>query len=153
MMRKPLEIVCVLLLAALIAVPFIQIIAREVMGSAIVGAEELTRFLLICTVFAAYPLVTASHENIVMSELLDNLPGRLRSALPLRHPCGGVATCGFLAFVAFQNITGNMRGATPTLKIPFWIFMGATTFGFAGACLVHLVQLRKPNSGHGSVAL
>ena len=46
-----------------------------------------------------------------------------------------------------------MRGATPTLKIPFWVFMGATTFGFAGACLVHLVQLRKPDAGHGSVAL
>ena len=153
MMRKPLEIVCVLLLAALIAVPFIQIIAREVMGSAIVGAEELTRFLLICTVFTAYPLVTASHENIVMSELLDNLPGRLQRAVRFVILAAGIATCGFLAFVAFQNITGTMRGATPTLKIPFWVFMGATTFGFAGACLVHLVQLRKPDAGHGSVAL
>ncbi len=153
MMRKLLEIVCVLLLAALVAVPFIQIIAREVIGSAIVGAEELTRFLLICTVFTAYPLVVASHENIVMSELLDNLPARLRHALRFVIVAAGLATCGFLAWVAFQNIMGNMRGATPTLKIPFWVFMGATTFGFAGACLVHLFQMRRPDAGSGSVAL
>ena len=153
MMRKLLEIVSVLLLAALVAVPFIQIIAREVLGSAIVGAEELTRFLLICTVFVAYPLVVASHENIVMSELLDALPARAGRALRFVILAAGIATCGFLGWVAFQNIMGNMRGATPTLKIPFWIFMGATTFGFAGACLVHLVQLRRRDTGHGSVAL
>lgn len=153
MMRKPLEVICVLLLAALVAVPFIQIIAREVLGSAIVGAEELTRFLLICTVFTAYPLVVASHENIVMSELLDNLPARPQRAVRFLILAAGLATCGFLGWVAFQNIMGNMRGATPTLKIPFWIFMAATTFGFAGAALVHLVQWRRRDTGQGSVAL
>lgn len=152
-MRKPLEIVCVLLLAALVGVPFIQIIAREILGSAIVGAEELTRFLLICTVFAAYPLVVASRENIVMSELLDALPPKAARAVRFVILCAGIATCGFLAWVAFDNIMGNMRGATPTLKIPFWVFMGATTFGFAGACLVHLVQLRSPDASSGSKAL
>ncbi|WVJ71752.1 TRAP transporter substrate-binding protein DctP [Paracoccus marcusii] len=81
-------------------------------------------------------------------------PARQTSQQPtLCDRCRGAGNLRVLAFVAFQNISGNMRGATPTLKIPFWIFMGATTFGFAGACLVHMVQLRKPNSGHGSVAL
>lgn len=152
-MRKPLEIVCVLLLAALVGVPFIQIIARELLGSAIVGAEELTRFLLICTVFAAYPLVVASRENIVMAELLDALPRRAGRAVRFIILVAGIATCGFLGWVAFDNIMGNMRGATPTLKIPFWVFMSATTFGFAGACLVHLLQLRRPDAASGSKAL
>ncbi|MFC0201951.1 TRAP transporter small permease [Paracoccus rhizosphaerae] len=152
-MRKSLEFVCVFLLGALVAVPFIQIIAREVFGAAIVGAEELTRFLLICTVFVAYPLVVSSNENIVMAELLEALPTRLRRGIRFLIITAGIVTCGFLGWVAIQNIMGNLRGATPTLKIPFWIFMGATAFGFAGACIVHLAQLRRPPDAQSSVAL
>jgi TRAP-type C4-dicarboxylate transport system permease small subunit len=152
-MRKGLELVCVLLLGTLVAVPFIQILAREIFGAAIVGAEELTRFLLICTVFVAYPLVVSKNENIVMAELREALPPKLRRAVWFLIVVAGIATCGFLGWVAIQNIMGNMRGATPTLKIPFWIFMGATAFGFAGACIVHVLQLRRANRAQNSVAL
>lgn len=152
-MRRALEIVCVLLLAALVAVPFVQVIARDVFGSAIVGAEELTRFLLICNVFVAYPLVVHHRENIVMDELLDALPAKLNRALHRLIALSAIAACGFLAWVAVENISGNMRNATPTLKIPFWIFMGATAFGFAAACLAHLLNLRREPKEHSSVVL
>lgn len=152
-MRRILEIICVLLLGALVAVPFVQVVARDVFGSAIIGAEELTRFLLICTVFAAYPLVVNRGENIVMGELLDALPGRAGKSVNLLISVGAIATCGFLGWVAIDNISENMKNATPTLKIPFWIFMGATAFGFAVACIVHLVNLRRQPKAHSSVTL
>lgn len=152
-MRRPLEIICVLLLAALVTVPFVQVIARDVFGSAIVGAEELTRFLLICTVFVAYPLVVRQGENIVMGELLDALPTRANKVVNFLISFGAIATCGFLGWITVDNISDNMKNATPTLKIPFWIFMGATSFGFVGACLVHLVNLRRQPKAHSSVTL
>ncbi|TKA97206.1 TRAP transporter small permease [Cereibacter changlensis] len=152
-MRRLLEILCVLLLAALVAVPFIQVIMRDVFGAAIVGAEELTRFLLICTVFIAYPLVIDSGENIVMGELREALPPRLRSMVGMLISVCAITTCGFLAWVTVDNISANLKNATPTLKIPFWLFMGATAFGFAGACLVHLRHLRKPPQAQSSVTL
>ena len=152
-MRRALEIICVLLLAALVAVPFVQVIARDVFGSAIVGAEELTRFLLICSVFVAYPLVVNHGENIVMGELLDALPNRAKKTMNFLISFGAITTCGFLGLVAVQNISGNMNNSTPTLKIPFWIFMGATAFGFIGAFIVHLFNLRRQPKTHSSVAL
>lgn len=116
---------------------------RYVFGSPIIGAEELTRFLLICTVFVSYPLVVQDGENIVMDELHEVLPGKLRRLLGLLIATTAAATCLFLAVVVVLNIFSNSNSATPTLGIPFWIFLSATLFGFAGAGISHLLGLRK----------
>ena len=79
--RRFLAAFCVLVLAALVMVPFIQVMMRDVAGAAIIGAEEFTRFLLIVLVFAAYPLVVAERENIVMSEFHEAMPPALRRAV------------------------------------------------------------------------
>jgi TRAP-type C4-dicarboxylate transport system permease small subunit len=51
------------------------------------------------------------------------------------------ATCLFLAVVVVLNISSNSNSATPTLGIPFWIFLSATLFGFAGAGISHVLGL------------
>lgn len=144
MTKRLLELICVLLLGALILVPFIQVLMRDIFGRPIIGAEELTRFLLICCVFVAYPLVVAAGENIVMSEILDNLPGRLRRFCIRVIAAGSIIACAFVAVVVAMNISANMNNATPTLKIPFWLFLGAALFGFSGAAFLHVIHLRKP---------
>lgn len=153
MLRKCLEGLCILLLGALVAVPFIQIMARYVFNAPIIGAEELTRFLLICTVFIAYPLVIDSGENIVMGEIKESLPRTLRRAVNLAISVSAAGVCIFIAAVVLMNISGNLHNATPTLKIPFWIFLGATFLGFAGGGIVHLLHLRKPPQKQSSVSL
>lgn len=136
--------VCVLVLAALVAVPFVQVIMRDVFGAAIIGAEEFTRFLLIVLVFMAFPLVVAEHENIVMAEFREALPDSLRTALAYLITASAAIAAGFIAWVAWNTIFRNLNNATPTLKIPFWLFLGATFFGFAAASLFHLLDLRHP---------
>lgn len=143
-MKRLLELACVLLLGALIAVPFLQVIMRDLMGRAIIGAEELTRFLLICNVFVAYPLVVAAGENIAMTEIQEGLPARLRAVLVRVIAFVSVIACAFVAVVVAMNIAANLTNATPTLKIPFWLFLGATFVGFAGAAILHLIHLRHP---------
>lgn len=144
MTKRLLELICVLLLGALILVPFAQVLMRDFVGRPIIGAEELTRFLLICCVFVAYPLVVAAGENIVMSELLDNLPGRLRRFFLRLVAAGSIIACAVMAVVVAMNISANMNNATPTLKIPFWLFLGAALLGFSGAAILHVIHLRKP---------
>lgn len=153
MLKTGLEAICVVLLGALVAVPFVQIVMRYVFGAPIVGAEELTRFLLICTVFVAYPLVVESGENIVMGEMKDALPHLLKRAVTLLISVSAAGICVLLAVVVLMNISGNLRNATPTLKIPFFIFLGATFIGFAGAAVVHLWHFRKPPQKQTSVSL
>lgn len=142
--KRLLAAFCASVLVALVLVPFVQIIMRDVAGSAIIGAEEFTRFLLIVLVFAAYPLVVMERENIVMAEFQELLSDRLRRALTFIITLSAFLAAGFIAWVAWVTIFKNLNNATPTLKIPFWLFLGSSFFGFTAAALRHLVDLRHP---------
>jgi TRAP-type C4-dicarboxylate transport system permease small subunit len=143
----------VLLLAGLVVTPSLQIVMRGLFGLPFIGSEELSRFLLICLIFTAYPLVVAEGENIVMGELKAALPALARRVLDLTISLAAVGSSAFLAWVTYQTIYGNLRNVTPTLKIPFWIFLSATLIGFAGAAIVHLVHLRRPPQKETNIAL
>lgn len=142
--RRLLGAFCALVLVALVVVPFTQVVMRDLFGSAIIGAEEFTRFLLIVLVFTAFPIVVLERENILMAEFLQALPDPLRKALTFLITAAAVTAAGFIAYVAWQTIFRNLNNATPTLKIPFWLFLGSTFFGFAAATLAHLIDLRDP---------
>jgi TRAP-type C4-dicarboxylate transport system permease small subunit len=155
-MRVPeriLTVIVVAVMAGLIIVPTAQVIMRGVFTLPFIGAEELTRFLLICLVFLAYPLVIEHGENIVMGEFKAAMPSKLRAVVNFTISVSAVAVTGFIAWVTAANISRNLANATPTLGIPFWIFLGATLFGFAGAALVHLIHLRKPPQADTNIAI
>lgn len=155
-MRLPervLTAVVAVLVAGLVLVPTAQVVMRNAFTLPFIGAEELTRFLLICLVFCAYPLVVQNGENIVMGEIKAALPARLRALVNVSISLSAIAITGFLAWVTATNISKNLSNATPTLGIPFWIFLGATLFGFAGAVVVHLIHLRKPPQADKNVAV
>lgn len=133
-----------LVLLALVFVPFLQIVLRYIFNAPIVGAEELTRFLLIILVFAAFPLVVAERDNIIMTEFREMLPKRPQRLLAYLITIAAIIAAGFIAYVAWVTIFANLKNATPTLKIPFWLFLGTTFLGFALATLFHLLDLRKP---------
>jgi TRAP-type C4-dicarboxylate transport system permease small subunit len=143
----------VVLLAALVLVPSLQVVMRSIFGLPFIGSEELSRFLLICLVFLAFPLVVIEGENIVMGELKAALPAGPRRVLDLCISLVAIGSAGFLAWVTWETIFRNLRNTTPTLKIPFWIFLAATLIGFAGAALVHLVHLRRPPQKETNIAL
>ncbi len=155
-MRLPerlLTIFVVIIMAGLVLVPTAQVIMRGVFVLPFIGAEELTRFLLICLIFCAYPLVVQHGENIVMGEFKAALPDRLRRLVHLLISLSAVVLTGFMAYVTIANISRNLKNATPTLGIPFWIFLGAAFFGFAGAAIVHLLHLRKPPQADTNIAV
>ena len=143
----------VIIMAGLVLVPTAQVIMRGVFVLPFIGAEEFTRFLLICLIFCAYPLVIEHGENIVMGEFKAAMPKPLRGVVNWTISLTAIGVTGFLAYVTATNISKNLTNATPTLGIPFWIFLGATLFGFAGAAVVHLLHLRKPPQADTNVAV
>lgn len=143
----------VMILAGLVLVPTAQVIMRGVFVQPFIGAEEFTRFLLICLIFCAYPLVVQKGENIVMGEFKAALPDRPRRVLNVLISIGAISATAFIAYVTASNISRNLNNATPTLGIPFWLFLGATLLGFAGAAVVHLLHLRKPPQADKNVVL
>jgi TRAP-type C4-dicarboxylate transport system permease small subunit len=143
----------VIVMAGLVLVPTAQVIMRGVFVLPFIGAEEFTRFLLIVLIFCAYPLVVERGENIVMGEFKAAMPARLRGVVNWTISLAAVGVTGFIAYVTAANISRNLTNATPTLGIPFWIFLGATLFGFAGAAIVHLIHLRKPPQADTNIAV
>ena len=141
------------ILLALLAMPVLQIVLRYFFSAPIVGADELTRFLMILLVFLGYPLVVKAGENIVMGELRSSLPQGWRNALDLATSVLAIGGCGFLTWVTWDSIFLNLGNKTPTLGIPFYLFLGAALVAFAGATIVHLVHLRHPPQSDTNVTL
>ena len=131
------------MLAAMVALPFIQVMAREVFASPIVGAEELARFMLICTVFVALPYVVSAGANIRMEEFLGFLPPSLVRAVQLVIAAAAIAAFAIAALSSLVAIRSNLDHATPTLGIPYWIFLGAAFTGLTmttAECAVQFVK-------------
>ena len=131
------------MLAAMVALPFIQVMAREVFASPIVGAEELARFMLICTVCVALPYVASAGANIRMEEFLGFLPRGLVRAVQLVIAATAIAAFAVAALSSLVAIRSNLDNATPTLGIPYWIFLGAAFTGLTMTTVECAVQLVK----------
>ena len=103
-------------------------------------------------VFVAYPLVVNGRENIVMAEIRSILPEKANKRLDLVIALASLGACALIAGVTATTSSDNLNNATPTLKIPFWIFLAAAAFGFAGAAFLHLRRLRRGQDA-GSIAV
>ena len=88
-----------------------------------------------------------------MGEFKAAMPRRLRAAINLIISVLAIAVTAFIAYVTAINISKNLMNATPTLGIPFAIFLGATLFGFAAAAVVHLLHLRRPPQADTNVSI
>lgn len=146
------NVVVVALLLGLVAILALQIVLRDVFAAPIVGLEEVTRMLMILMVWIAYPLVVSAGENIVMAELKAGLPARLRRSMDLVIGLACITAALLMVWATWEALAANPRNMTPTLRIPFWIYLAAAAFGFAGAAVLHLRRLRQGQDA-GSVAL
>jgi TRAP-type C4-dicarboxylate transport system permease small subunit len=152
--RSVLRAISFALLALLIATPLAQIVMRSVFNVPMSGAEELTRYFLICAVFLAAPLVTFDGAQIGMEELQARIPPRLRWWLQLLIEVAGIAFFGFVALAAAVTIGNNLRNQTATLEMPFWLFMAPLVVGMVllaletTARLAHTWRRKRPEEKH-----
>jgi TRAP-type C4-dicarboxylate transport system permease small subunit len=131
------------MIAVMILLPALQVVLREVLGIPFVGAEELTRFMLICLVFVTFPYVVVSGANIRMEELSQYAPGAVRHVLHILI----AGTAALVLAIAAASIAvatfRNLNNATPTLGIPYWVFFSAAFLGFFAAAVECALQLWK----------
>jgi TRAP-type C4-dicarboxylate transport system permease small subunit len=152
--RAALRAVSFVLLALLIATPLAQIVMRSVFNVPMSGAEELTRYFLICAVFLAAPLVTFDGAQIGMEEVQALIPARPRWWLQLAIEVAGIAFFAFVAVAAVVTIRNNLRNQTATLEMPFWLFMAPLAVGMALLAvetlvrLTHTWQRKRPEDKH-----
>jgi TRAP-type C4-dicarboxylate transport system permease small subunit len=131
------------LLAVMIGLPMLQVILRQFLGRPFIGAEELTRFMLICVVFITLPYVISAGVAIRMEELLGALPRRLRNALRVAIPLVGAAGFAIAALSVGLATLRNLGNTTPTLNIPYWVFFLAALLGLLFAAIESALQAVK----------
>jgi TRAP-type C4-dicarboxylate transport system permease small subunit len=141
-LRRTLRGVSFVLLALLIATPLAQIVMRSIFNVPMAGAEELTRYFLICCVFLAAPLVTFDGGQIGMEEFQARIPPRPRWWLQLFIEVAGIVFFAFVAVAAGVTIMNNLRNQTATLEMPFWLFMAPLAVGMALLALETFMRLR-----------
>jgi TRAP-type C4-dicarboxylate transport system permease small subunit len=141
--RQVVRVSALVLIAIMILLPALQVVLREVLGIPFVGAEELTRFMLICVVFLTFPYVVASGANIRLEEVLLHL-GRLpRRVVQILIAGTGVVVFGIGAAAIAMAAVNNLSNATPTLGIPYWVFFSAAFVGFLLSAFECGLQLWK----------
>jgi TRAP-type C4-dicarboxylate transport system permease small subunit len=142
------------LLAALIVTPLAQITMRGVFNVPMAGAEELTRYFLICLTFIAASYVTADGGQIRMEEFQALLPPKPRWLLQLLIEIAGVCVFGVLFVASVITVSRNLNSQTPVLEMPFLIFFAPLVLGsllLIGetlAMLAHTWRSRRPEEKH-----
>ena len=142
------------LLAALIVTPLVQIAMRGVFNVPLAGAEELAKYFLICLTLVAGSYVTREGGQIRMEEFQALLPARPRWWLQLAVEASGVAFFGVLFVASVVTVTRNLNSVTPILEMPFWLFFAPLVLGSlllaveTLAVLVHTWRARRPEAKH-----
>jgi TRAP-type C4-dicarboxylate transport system permease small subunit len=128
-LRAAVRWTAVVLLALLIATPLAQVVMRGVLNVPMAGAEELTRWFLICLCFLAASYVSAEGGQIRMEEFQAMLPAGPRRLLQLVIEASGVVLFAILAAAAVVSIRSQIGTTTATLEMPMWLFMGPVAVG------------------------
>lgn len=131
------------MLLVMVSLPVIQVVAREILAAPFIGIEELTRFMLICSVFLALPYVISSGANIRMDEVITMLPPPALRSVRMVVGLTAAATFAIMAVASGVAIGSNLDNATPTLRIPYWVFLGAAFVSFAMSALECAIQTVK----------
>lgn len=152
--RRAIRVVSLLLLAALVATPLVQIVMRGIFNVPLSGAEELARYFLICLTFIAASYVTEQGGQIRMEEFQGAIPPTPRWILQLVIELAGVAMFVTLFVAAVVTIRNNLQNQTATLEMPFWLFMAPLALGSlllaveTLAMFVHTWRRRRPEAKH-----
>jgi len=141
--RRTLRWASLVMIAVMIALPALQVVLREVLDLPFVGAEELTRFMLICIVFVTLPYVVASGTNIRLEEGLHLMPPAVRRQFEILIAATGALTLAVAAVSVAVATLRNLQNATPTLGIPYYVFFSAAFFGLFFAAIETALPLWK----------
>ncbi|MGR3823937.1 TRAP transporter small permease [Salipiger marinus] len=134
-LRRLLRLAGLVILAVMIATPMAQVIMRQFFGIPLIGADELSRFMLISVVMLAIPYTVSSGASVRMEEMQQMLPDPVQRVCRVVIALLGLAAFSFAAWSVLIATLSNLNNATPTLGIPYYIFFSATAVGFFCAAL------------------
>jgi len=154
------ETVIVVLIGAMVALTFADVIGRRIFGAPIYGANDMTEHMMGLIVFAGLPVVTAAGAHLTV-----DLFGRFLDAPAMRWwrvltGVGVAVILGLIAWLFFKQAgtAQSIREVSQALNVPrapLYIYMGVSAALSGVAALITLVTgpLRTESAQHTEEAL
>lgn len=147
-----------ILLAGSVAINFANIIGRYFFSVSIQWAEEIMLFLMIGCVFLGSGAVGWSRRQIRMDAVIALLPTKLRQVLEVIAELVEIATCFFLAVLAWPVVTmlaeldqrsqaANFPLVIPQAMMPIGLVLMALLI--AAGLIVGVGRTRGDDQSHG----
>ena len=133
--RLILQIVTSLILLLLVVTPVTQIIMR-LLSAPFIGAEEMTRYLLIALIFLGSPLAVWVGGHITMDQFQRFFPKQFNVWLRITIAASSVLVFGFLTVSGISLISKMYANTSPALVVPFWVVMTPVAVG----CLLLTIE-------------
>ena len=134
------------LLFCMMALTFVDVVARYLLNKPIRGGFEITELLLLVLIFAGLPLVSHADEHVTMDFIDRLLPGWLVGIwLRAMHAICAV----IMAFLTWQvwikagKIAAH-ADTTDVLRVPVTPFLYFMTAMLALTAVVHVVKIFSP---------
>ena len=132
LLREFENIVCVVLLAAMTALGFVNILVRYASDLSFAASEELlTNGFLLLTVFGA-AIAARRGEHLAVTLLAEALPAMPRRGVVLLSVALSVLLLLLTAWFSWQLVQNQLGSGVRSyaLQVPMWYYSAALPFGF-----------------------
>lgn len=148
-LQRAISVLLVLMLAAMVALTFADVLGRRLLNAPVFGANDLTEHLMAIIIFAGLPVLTA-HRGHLSVDLFDHwlLTPRWRAW----HKAVDVLIAAVLGLIAFEYYLAigearEINEVSPALTIPRYWMYGFITVTTALAAVAALF-VSAPRHGH-----
>ena len=135
--EKALNLICRILLAAIIAIIFYAVVMRYVFQRPPFWAEELSRFIFIWIIMLGAVLVTLEQSHIEFVMLIDLLPKRLKFVLFTLIRLLMIAFCWVMVQQGLKIYPIVAEASSPTFGISMgWLYLSIPVGGLLMAICI-----------------
>jgi TRAP-type C4-dicarboxylate transport system permease small subunit len=139
-LRFTLQIVTAFILLLLVVTPVTQIILRF-LSAPFIGAEEMSRYLLIALIFLGSPLAVWMGGHIAMDQFQGFFPKQLTLWLRFVITTSCVFVFGYMTVSGISLITKMHANTSPALVVPFWVVMTPVAVGCLLLTIEYVVEM------------
>ena len=131
----------VLGLALLIGTILLQVVLRFVFSKPLMGAEEMTRYLVICVVMFPFAYSERSGSTIIMEEIQSMFPRILRNIINMSSHILTTVVYAIVTASSYSVLINNAANRTATLEMPFWLFFLPAVVGLTAMTVVRIITV------------
>jgi TRAP-type C4-dicarboxylate transport system permease small subunit len=143
-----------LVLFLMMCLTIADVAGRKIFNSPILGAFELTEFMILVLIFS-FLGYTQSHKNHISVELLMRFfPQKIQDIIEIFNHIACFAIMALIVWTGLQKAieTMNSGEASPNLAVPDYPFVFFLVIGCAVMCIEYIkdfAELIKKRKGHG----